>query len=314
MLSDPLVHIGFHKTGSTWLQQELFTPDSDCFFPLAPDRSVDQRKYLGKRFVRDDDRYLLSSFDMNTAAIRQAVEAVLESNDPGDRVPVISYERLSGNPHAGSFDARVIAERIRAAFPDARIFIVVREQKDAIVSTYFQYLKIGGIDSITDYLTRSYDGRRPGFSPAAFRYIHLVEYYCELFSPQRVLVLPYELLRDSAAEFLRRLGDFSGTDLAAYAGKAGVSHNVRKQDFLVPRFPFLNLFRRRSSVNSYSPLYIPGSKTLFGAVDSLIGASNRKLVNKARRQVEQIIGDRYAEGNRRLSEHMGIDLSDYGYY
>ena len=52
MLSDPLVHIGFHKTGSTWLQHVLFTPDSDCFFPLAPDRSVDQRKYLGKRFVR----------------------------------------------------------------------------------------------------------------------------------------------------------------------------------------------------------------------------------------------------------------------
>ena len=129
MLSDPLVHIGFHKTGSTWLQHELFTPDSDRFFPLAPDRSVDQRKYLGKRFVRDDERYLLSSFDMNTAAIRQAVEAVLGKNDPGDRVPFLSYERLSGNPHAGSFDARVIAERIRAAFPDARIFIVVREQQ-----------------------------------------------------------------------------------------------------------------------------------------------------------------------------------------
>ena len=314
MLSDPLVHIGFHKTGSTWLQHELFTPDSDRFFPLAPDRSVDQRKYLGKRFVRDNERYLLSSFDMNTAAIRQAVEAVLGKNDPGDRVPVISYERLSGNPHAGSFDARVIAERIRAAFPDARIFIVVREQTDAIVSTYFQYVKIGGIDSVRDYLTRSYDGRRPGFSPAAFSYIDLVDYYCGLFSPERVLVLPYEMLRDSAAEFLRRLGDFTGTDLSDYAGRAGISHNVRKRHYLVPRFPFLNLFRRRTSVNSYTPLYIPGSSAVFDALDSLIGAGNSKLVGEARRQVEEIIGDRYAAGNRRLSGHTGIDLSAYGYY
>jgi hypothetical protein len=314
MLSDPLVHIGFHKTGSTWLQHVLFTPDSDCFFPLAPDRSVDQRKYLGKRFVRDDDRYLLSSFELNTAAIQQAVEAVLEKNDPGDRVPVISYERLSGNPHAGSFDARIIAERIKAAFPDARIFIVIREQKDAILSTYFQYLKIGGIDKVRDYLTRSYDGRRPGFSPAAFSYIDLVDYYCGLFSPEHVLVLPYEMLRDAPGDFLRRLGDFTGKDLAAYAGKASIAYNKRRKDFLVPRFPFLNLFRRRSSVNSYSPLYLPGSKAVFDAVDSLIGFSNRKHVSKVKRQIEEITGDRYAEGNRRLSERTGIDLSVYGYY
>ena len=314
MLSDPLVHIGFHKTGSTWLQHVLFTPDSDCFFPLAPDRSVDQRKYLGKRFVRDDDRYLLSSFELNTAAIQQAVEAVLEKNDPGDRVPVISYERLSGNPHAGSFDARIIADRIRAAFPDARIFIVIREQKDAILSTYFQYLKIGGIDSSRDYLTRSYDGRRPGFSPAAFSYIDLVDYYCGLFSPEHVLVLPYEMLRDSAAEFLRRLGDFAGKDLAAYAGKASVSHNRRRGDFLVPRFPSLNLFRRRSSGNAYSPLYFPRTKFLYDSVDWLTGVSNRKHVGKVKQQIEQIIGSRYADGNRRLSERTGIDLSVYGYY
>ena len=86
----------------------------------------------------------------------------------GSRVPVISYERLSGNPHAGRFDARTIADRIKAAFPKARIFCVIREQNDMILSTYFQYLKIGGTDSVRDYLTRSYDGRRPGFSLAAF--------------------------------------------------------------------------------------------------------------------------------------------------
>ena len=243
MLSDPLIHIGFHKTASTWLQRELFHPDSDYFCPLTPDRNLNSGKFIGKHFVRDHERHLLSSFVMNTDAVHRAVEAVLKYVDPGDRIPVISYERLSGNPHAGGFDARTIADRIKAGFPGARIFCVIREQKDIILSSYHQYLKIGGTDSVADYLTRSYDGRRPGFSPAAFNYIDLVDYYYRLFSPENVLILPYEMLRDSASEFLGRLGDFTGKDLAGYAARAVVSHNRRKDDFLVPRFPFLNMFR-----------------------------------------------------------------------
>ena len=314
MLSDPLIHIGFHKTGSTWLQHELYHPDSDCFWPLTPDRNLSSSKFIGKHFIRDPDRYLLSSFVLNTDVIQQAVEAALKCIDPGDRVPVISYERLSGNPHAGSFDAHIIADRIKAAFPEARILCVIREQKDIILSTYFQYLKIGGTDSVTDYLTRSYDGRRPGFSPAAFNYIDLVDYYYGLFSPDNVLVLPYEMLRDSASGFLRRLGTFTGKDLAGFAANATVSYNKRKKDFLVPRFPFLNILRRKSSVNGYSPLYLPGSKFVFDSVDSLIGISNKKRVRKVKRQIDEIIGDRYAAGNQRLAERIGVDLSVYGYY
>jgi hypothetical protein len=313
MLSDPLIHIGFHKTGSTWLQRELFHPDSECFCPLTPDRNLNSGKFIGKHFVRDHERYLLSSFVMNTDAVQQAVEAVLKCIDPGDRVPVISYERLSGNPHAGSFDARIIADRIKASFPEARIFCVIREQKDIILSIYHQYLKIGGTDSVADYLGRSYDGRRPGFSPAALHYVDLVDYYCELFSPENVLVLPYEMLSDSASELFRRLGAFTGKDLVDFAAKAAISYNKRKNDFLVPRFPFLNMLRHKSSVNGYSPLYLPGSKFVFDSIDSLVGVSNKKRVHKVKRQIDEIIGDRYAAGNRRLSARIGIELSDYGY-
>jgi hypothetical protein len=67
MLSDPLVHIGYHKTASTWLQRELFCFDSEFFCPLSPDRNPNSRKFIGKHFVRDRERYVLSSFEMNPA-------------------------------------------------------------------------------------------------------------------------------------------------------------------------------------------------------------------------------------------------------
>lgn len=314
MLSDPLVHIGFHKTASTWLQRELFHFDSELFCPLSPDRNPNSGKFIGKHFVRNRELYLLSSFDMNTAVIHQQIEAALAKIDPGDRVPVISYERLSGNPHASSFDARIIADRIRAAFPAARIFCVIREQKDMILSTYFQYLKIGGTDSARGYLTRSYDGRRPGFSPAAFNYLELIGYYREIFPPDNVLVLPYEMLRDTPGGFLQRLGEFTGTDLDGLADRATVSHNPRRADFLVPRFPFLNLFRCQSSVNGYSPLCLPGGEFVLDGLDSLTQVSNRKHQRRVKRQVEAIIGDRYAVANREVSDIIGIDLSRYGYH
>ncbi len=314
MLSDPLVHIGFHKTASTWLQRELFHYDSEFFCPLSPDRNPNSGKFIGKHFVRDRDRYLLSSFEMNTGVIQGQVETALGKIDPGSRVPVISYERLSGNPHAGSFDARTIADRISAAFPMARIFCVIREQKDMILSTYFQYLKIGGTDPVRDYLTRSYDGRRPGFSPAAFNYLDLVAYYRGIFPPDNVLVLPYEMLRDAAGSFLPLLGDFTGTDLAGLSGRATVSHNPRKEDFLVPRFPLHNLFRCKSSVNGYSPMCMAAGKFVLEGVDSLIPISDRKHALRVKRQVEAIIGDRYASANRALSDLIGIDLSKYGYH
>lgn len=314
MLDDPLVHIGFHKAASTWLQRELFHFDSEFFCPLSPDRVPNLGQFLGKHFVRDHERYLLSPFDMNTGVIQTQVETVLGKIDPGSRVPVLSYERLSGNPHAGSFDARTIAERIRVVFPKARIFCIIREQKDMILSTYFQYLKIGGTDSVRTYLTRSYDGRRPGFSPSAYNYLYLVAYYRNIFPPENVLVLPYEMLRDAAGNFLHLFGDFTGTDLAGLSGRTTVLHNARKKDFLVPSFPPLNLFRCKSSVNGYSPMCTATSKFVLEVVDSLIPFSNHKHVRSAKRQIEEIIGDRYASANRVLSNLIGTDLSEYGYY
>lgn len=264
--------------------------------------------------MRNRELYLLSSFDMNTAVIHEQLQRLLGKIDPGGRAPVISYERLSGNPHASSFDARIIADRIRAAFPAARIFCVIREQKDMILSTYFQYLKIGGTDSARGYLTRSYDGRRPGFSPAAFNYLELIGYYREIFPPDNVLVLPYEMLRDTPGGFLQRLGEFTGTDLDGLADRATVSHNPRRADFLVPRFPFLNLFPCQSSVNGYSPLCLPGGEFVLDGLDSLTQVSNRKHQRRVKRQVEAIIGDRYAVANREVSDIIGIDLSRYGYH
>jgi len=52
-------------------------------------------------------------------------------------VPVLSAERLSGNPDSGGYDSVHVAEYLAATFPEARVLIVIREQADMLVSRMF---------------------------------------------------------------------------------------------------------------------------------------------------------------------------------
>ena len=58
---------------------------------------------------------------------------------------------------------------------------------------------------------------------------------------------------------------------------------------------------------------MPGSEFVFNAIDRLVGFNKKKRVRKVKRQIDGIIGDRYTDGNRLLSERIGIELSDYDY-
>jgi len=311
MIPNPLIHIGYHKTGTTWLQKTLFSVNSEAFIPLAPNGKP---KYFGNYFFSDPEGHLLSPFQSNKQVILEEVETTLRGLDLQGKIPVISNERLSGNPHSGSFDSKIIADRIKKCFPNAKIFCVIREQKDMILSTYFQYLKIGGTDSLKAYLTRKYDERRPGFSFESLKYENLISYYHQLFSPEDVLVLPYEMLNRKPVDFVQRIGSFVSVKIDENLFNPEVKYNTRAESPITQRFPALNLFCRKSSVNAYSPLSFPIFSKLIQATNRLFPGKSRYHIEKVIQQIEQIIGNRYRDSNRELSELIGTDLSEYGYH
>ena len=311
MIPNVLVHIGYHKTGTTWLQKTLFSAKSSVFFPLSP---AGKPKALGRHFVWDKDGNLLSPFESNKSLILQEIETALHGKNLKDRTPVISNERLSGNPHCGGFDTKLIADRIKDCLPNAKIFCVIREQKEMILSTYFQYLRAGGIDSLKEYLTRPYDGRRPGFAPSHLNYVDLISYYYQIFSDDNVLVLPYEMLKNNPESFVKSIRVFVAKDSPDNADDWAIAYNKRLDDSILPRFPFLNLFLRKSSVNAYSPLYIPKTIKLLRATNWMIRGNDRAYIKKLRNLIDSIIQDRYVASNKKLSGIIGINLYEYGYY
>lgn len=143
-----LLHVGLHKTGTTWLQRRFFDERS-IGFRLPLHRGRDVKAALITPFPLD--------FDPAAAAAR-LIPLLREGGD--GTLPVISDERLSGNPHAGAYDRKEIAERLRAVFPGARVLVVIREQRSMIRSTYKQYVRMGGPNALDEYLHWYRSGRR----------------------------------------------------------------------------------------------------------------------------------------------------------
>jgi hypothetical protein len=83
----PLLHIGYHKTGSTFLQKRVFP--NPGFSLVAKPRA------LSFTFVKSEP------FGFDAHAAREALRPGIEEAKENGLMPVLSAERLSGNPHSG---------------------------------------------------------------------------------------------------------------------------------------------------------------------------------------------------------------------
>ncbi len=206
--SDLLVHIGLHKTATSWLQENLFTRTELGFY--GPAESKKRRalvKNVGHFLVADESEHLINEWEFDAGAVRASL-ANLEARE--GIWPVVSYERLSGHPLSNGFDRQMICHRIKAVFPKARILICIREQGAIILSNYMQYLRNGGWNTPEAFLNHRPDGRQPTTTLKFWEYHTLVSMYYNVFGRNSVLVLPYELFAREPHSYIRQISDFVG--------------------------------------------------------------------------------------------------------
>jgi Sulfotransferase family len=308
----PLLHVGYHKTASTWLQQMVL-----------------RRAEFGCSLVADVPRVNdlvvhWNALDWNAADTRAALEPEFAAATARGLVPVVSSERMSGSPHTGGYDTRTIADRLHEAWPDANVLVVVREQKAIVRSVYLQYIRQGGVLPLGAYL----DPPRalysvPSFDPRCFDYHRFVSYYRERFGAERVHVVPYERFRVDPPGFvtavLAAAGIQSTFDPAALPygrqlnpSLTAASAAVRRQlnRVVAARRP-LNpgvLVRIPSSVDHQ--IWDPALQALDRLLPAGIAAGAER---RLRTSVAAWAGDRYRASNRRLDALLSDDLAAYGY-
>jgi hypothetical protein len=310
-----LVHIGYHKTGTNWLQHEVFGDPATGYAWLGHEA----RDHPVRRIVND------RPLEYDADAIRAGLEALVHDAEERGLFPVVSLERLSGHPFSGGHDSRAIADRLHEALPDSGVLIVIREQRSMIVATYKQYLKAGGTGTVSQFLepatTRSARARL--FDWRHFEYEHLIRHYRSLHGEQRVLVLPYEQLGRDGRAFVERIAAFAGKpipddvlDRLPY----GVPSNRSPSALSVAALRWVNRFTPRTELH-------PGPLVESRAAWRLAQRLKREdLLNtkataglaaraeaRLRAEVDQAVGDRYAESNRRTAELTGLDLAAHGW-
>lgn len=305
-MTRPLIHLGLHRTGSTWFQRHVL--DGRDGRPLAtlPDRAESAARIVLPR-----------ELDFDADATRRWIrDRMAEAANRGSPV-VISNERFSGNPAAGWADAERNVQRLANLVPDARILLVVREQHSLVRSIWLQQIRIGGISGIEDFLRplNPGDHRLPAFDPRFLEFDRFVGLLDRTFGEEDVLVLPFEGLRDDPERHLGRIEAFSKIGFPSPPDTGPV--------FAAPTLLEAALLRRVNLLAVRSSLHrAPPFPRLGDLGRSFARAAGRIATDsgEARRggRVDRIIRNRLADldlaaSNRRLSSRLGIDLAEFGW-
>ncbi len=294
-----LLHIGYHKTATSWMQQRLFVPEHG-YRQVARHAEVWQH-VVGKHGLLFDAEDMKSAIRVGMSDLRE------------DEVPVVSSEILSGHPFYGGMGSDVFARRLNEIAPDARILISVRHQRRMLTSVYMQYLSRGGTMSPEKFFAGDPDLGFYGFRPEHFEFHRLVGLYQGLFGTENVYVISQESLVRDIDEAARGLARFAGnerfdtvlpTHRAAYAPSY--------PEYAVPILRRINKFQK--SVLTPAPTIRFG--TTPKGIYRLVGAALRKppfstALSRYRPvsgYVERHFVDHFDDSNRKLISIINQDL------
>ncbi len=297
----PILHIGYHKTGSSWLQR--------VFFPRCRDVALVPRIEIRNQILVPTP----VSFDAAAARAR-----LLEGR--AGRV-VVSEEELSGNLHTGGLHgafSREIAERLHACLPEGRVVVFIRNQRTMVTSAYKQYIKSGGTHRIQHFLTPSRSPHKtPNFSLDFLVYDRLISLYESLFGAENVNVYLYEDFSTRPRDFVVRFA--RDLDLEVDAGAVPVGAvNAGYRSGTLALLRVLNLFHNREMPNSSCIVDVPGFHSL---LDAIIPAIDRLPFMGHVQELEDFldpasiraIEDRFRESNARLEKSRALGLAEFGY-
>lgn len=294
------VHLGIHKTGSSFLQKEFF-PKYDgkiCFL---------NRSELSqfKAYVLTADDF---DFDANNAL--GLFKDALGGKSDCEKV-IISDEEFYGNPYIASIDRKRNFDRLFEIFGNTLSCVVfLRNQQSLLNSLYNQYVKTGGTASFNKFL--SYKKYPLNFSLSYLIYDRYISYLKKVLGKDRIKVYLYEDFLENKLDVLSDLNHFitnSHKDLSAIVD-ANKKVNSSLKNGNIPLLRIINKFTS-SPKEPFLLLSLNFHKIIrrifLGLNFSFSKKRNYKLVSS---NDIKIVSDSNERLNTICPE---LDLSKYGY-
>ena len=295
-----IVHVGYHKTASTWLQVSVFPHLADVCYgdPLLA-------HFIVNLATAADPTFFAAGFRSVLRQIEQTSSSPL----------LLSYEGLSGSLWDGDETGLRNAERLHGLLPAARILIAVRRQDEMLRSIHAQYVNEGGTRPLGAFVDgQSVPGSR--FSLRHLEYDRLVGRYVDLFGRDRVWVVPYEYLRAWPDRFLDRLCKMLGTRFTGPVSHARLNHSLSRPGLWLLR-SWNGLFR----LSRFNPdprlAALPGGRRARNVMQQQVDPILRRLGWKTDggedgRMLADLAGQ-FARSNERLQQFCEEPLGEWGY-
>lgn len=353
MIKNIFVHIGYHKTATTWIQENVFNRHPEITY-LGKAQEYPVPKVIDIFHSLYEDSDVRFSVEEN----KKRWNAILSKlNIKNRKIFGLSDEGLSGGIDWFGGQSLFVADRIKAIFSDynVKIIIGIREQCSMLESFYSEYVRRGGTNSLRRLIYSPFSTGR--FLLDKLYYYRQIEYYFNKFGRENVFIYLFEEIKGDYAEVVTNLLRFlhlSEIKVTQIPSKKlhtrlslpglillrlfnmcffgpfndnayfiPISPSVRMVGSFILKFKFIKkIFPKLRLIENYSPYKLEQflSNEMRRIPDALVDFFDRILFSRFRffryslnNSVREDIVDRYRESNIYLSQIICKDLKKYGY-
>lgn len=304
-------HIGMGKTGSTYLQRQLFpnfnlnliSSDSKQSFPKPFDfiRNTNEC-WLDLLNLSQEERVKNTTFLAKSASNIYKWFSLLESFYANITCSsFLSAEGIVGfHPDVCRFNCTLL--QLAGV---SKVIYVFRKQEDWIFSQWYQIImkedRFGRYIPIED-LFNFYDSDQISISANWISYIQVLD---EIFGPENVLALPYELLKDSPTCFQSHICKFTQQQYAHEYNHIIENKTPSNSNYLEYRLDSLNN-AKASKIKKILPAW---AQMLL-----MKKRTNHSLLPPHYDLLQQNFYSSNIQLQDRLSLKLKLNLKNYGYY
>lgn len=292
-----IAHVGYPKTGTKFLQNNIFPNISginyisynDCkkiFHPLV---------FSGKLHYNRHEKHVAKALQ----------DKIIDKS----KDTFLSVENLVGPMfYFSGLNNDIIPHRLKSTGVD-KVIIAVREQTSFINSLYRQYVQQGGVIKFKDFL-KSKDLQVPIFNPDFCDYYSILKQYQQVFGSENVFIFTNEEMRKDKQAVIEKLELFIGHQIHESTTKRNLNLSLTNAGISFLRFS--NHF----TYNSFKPNNLISNRITYWKVRTF----QRKVTEPMFRlfsgkqnyfdkypELKKHYKDYYRDNNIKLKKEFGID-------